>query len=126
MSKPAVVALSAAITLHDNVQCFEPRNREAQDLLQELQALKDTLKPAAAITDASLYDLDIPLRRCANACQEFDSALRPFLLKPFQRKGFKGWAKLDHVNHGVTGFRYSLAAYRSTFTIALTDFTLYA
>ncbi|KAL5374889.1 hypothetical protein PMIN06_012165 [Paraphaeosphaeria minitans] len=75
--------------------------------------------------DAHLSALELPLRRCGNACGEFLQELQSCCQRSGNdRQSFRDWAKLRYMGDNIEDFKDSLAAYKSTIIIALTDIQL--
>jgi hypothetical protein len=126
----ATVAFQASVTLHKTIQSFQSHHKRVRDLMDELEALNgvlislnETLHPTSEV---DLSALDIPLRRCGNACKEFQAELLKCLSNSNSvRTSFRDWAKLRYMDDDIDGFRRLLAGYKLTITIALTDASLY-
>ncbi|KAJ4310817.1 hypothetical protein N0V94_008254 [Neodidymelliopsis sp. IMI 364377] len=75
--------------------------------------------------DADLSALDLPLQRCGSACNEFLQELQKCCTRSGgDRHSFRDWAKLRYMGDNIDDFKDSLAAYKSTINIALTDMQL--
>ncbi|CAM1503502.1 Fc.00g010930.m01.CDS01 [Cosmosporella sp. VM-42] len=123
------VAFKSSIALYNTIQSFRFQPKRVRDLMGELEALHVVLQmlteTLSRATDTDLSALEIPLRRCSDACKEFEKEL----LKCCSRSGgdrtsFRDWAKLTYMGDGIDGVRQLLAGYKSTINIALTDATL--
>ena len=123
------VAFKSSIALYNTIQSFRFQPKRVRDLMGELEALHVVLQmlteTLSRATDTDLSALEIPLRRCSDACKEFEEEL----LKCSSRSGgdrtsFRDWAKLTYMGDGIDGVRQLLAGYKSTINIALTDATL--
>ncbi|KAF3027228.1 hypothetical protein E8E12_000140, partial [Didymella heteroderae] len=76
-------------------------------------------------TDTELPALDLPLRRCGSACDEFLQELQKCCSRSGgDRHSFRDWAKLRYMGDNIDDFKDSLAAYKSTINIALNDMQL--
>jgi hypothetical protein len=125
----ATFAFQSSITLIETVQSFEYHPKPVRDLKDELEALSAVLRSlietVGATTDKNLSALDIPLLRCGNACKEFEQVIRNCSSRSSSsRTSFREWAKLRYLGDDIKGFRDSVAGYKSTIIIALTDLTL--
>jgi hypothetical protein len=81
--------------------------------------LTDTVK---SDKDVNLTALDLPMQRCGNACNEFLQELQKCCSRSGgDKQSFRDWAKLRYMGDNIDEFKDSLAAYKSTITIALTD-----
>ena len=125
----ATFAFQSSITLYSTVQSFQSHPKRVRDLVEELEALSGVLGPlsetVSATTDVDFCNLDLPLLRCGNACNDFQQEL----LKCSSRSGgsrtsFRDWAKLRYMGDDIDGFRRLLAGYKLTISIALTDANL--
>ncbi|OKL60273.1 hypothetical protein UA08_04514 [Talaromyces atroroseus] len=126
----ASFAFQSSITLYETVKSFNSHPKRVRDLLEELEALIAVLGPVKdmSITPAgtSLPALDLPLKRCGNACKEFEQQLVKCSSRSGgDRKSFRDWARLRYMNDDIDGFRRLLAGYKLTINIALTDATLH-
>lgn len=121
-----VFAHKSCLTLYTTIQSFKTHPKRVRDLTAELEALITVLESLTdtmrSITDVNLSALELPLRRCGNACQEFLQELQNCCSRSgSDRTSFRDWAKLKYMGDNIDDFRDSLAAYKSTITIALTD-----
>jgi len=127
----ATFALKSCVTLCQKIREFQQHNEAVQDLIKELEALQGALvsltKTIDTMTDVNLSALNIPLLRCGHACNEFEEALQGCLATSGgTRAKFRGWGKLKYMGDDVDTFRRTLAGYKSTIIITITDATLYA
>jgi hypothetical protein len=127
----ASFAFQSSITLYETVKSFNSHPKRVRDLIEELEALIAVLGPLkdmiATPAGTSLPALDLPLKRCGNACKEFEQQLVKCSLRSGgDRKSFRDWARLRYMSDDIDGFRRLLAGYKLTINIALTDATLYA
>ena len=125
----ATFAFQSSVTLNKTIQRFKFHPKRVRDLMEELEALSGVLssltETVSATTDVDLSALDLPLRRCDNACKEFEQEI----IKCSSRSGgsrssFRDWAKLRYMGDDIDSFRQLLAGYKSTIVIALTDANL--
>jgi hypothetical protein len=125
----ASFAFQASITLYETVKSFHSHPKRVRDLTEELEAFIAVLGPLkdmiATPAGTSLPALDLPLKRCGNACKDFEQQLMKCLSQSGgDRKSFRDWARLRYMSDDIDGFRRLLAGYKLTFNIALTDATL--
>lgn len=121
-----IFAHKSCLTLHTTLQSFKNHPKRVRDLLDELEtligvleSLTDTVKSDAG---GNLSVLDLPLQRCGNACNEFLQELQKCCSRSGgDKKSFRDWAKLKYMGDDINDFQDSLAAYKSTITIALID-----
>lgn len=124
-----VFAHKSCLTLYTTIQSFKNHPRRVRDLLEELEALIGVLESLNDTmrlhTDVDLAALDLPLRRCGSACDEFLQELQKCCSRSGgDRHSFRDWAKLRYMGDNIDDFKDSLAAYKSTINIALTDMQL--
>lgn len=126
----ATFALKVTVSLYNDVKSFRTHPKRVRDLLEELNALEGVLKmlvetAAGADANVELSALEIPLRRCSEACEEFGEELEKCCARSStDRTSFRDWAKMKYMGDDIDGFRQQLASYKSTINIALTDVTL--
>jgi hypothetical protein len=124
-----IFAHKSCVTLYTTIQSFKTHPKRVRDLIEELEALigvLDSLSDSVrSHTDVDLPALDLPLRRCGSACDEFLQELQRCCSRSGgDRKSFRDWAKLRYMGDNIDDFKDSLAAYKSTINIALTDMQL--
>jgi hypothetical protein len=124
-----IFAHKSCLTLHTTIQSFKTHPKRVRDLVEELEALIGVLESLTdtigSDTDVNLSALDLPLRRCGTACDEFLQELQKCCARSGgDKKSFRDWAKLKYMGDDINDFKDSLAAYKSTITIALTDVQL--
>lgn len=101
--------------MHDPVE-------ELNVLAEVLNWLTDTVN---AIPDTDFSTLKIPLLRRGNACKDFEKEVLSCSSRSSGgRKSFRDGAKTKYMGEDIDGFRRSLAAYKLTIHIALTDIHL--
>lgn len=125
----AAFAFQSSITLYETIKSFSSHPKRVRDLIEELEALIAVLSPlkdmAMTTAGTSLPALDLPLKRCGNACKEFEQQLLKCASRSGgDRKSFRDWARLRYMSDDIDGFRRLLAGYKLTINIALTDATL--
>ncbi|KAF2715949.1 hypothetical protein K431DRAFT_258517, partial [Polychaeton citri CBS 116435] len=125
----AVFAFQSSVKLYQTVGSFNSHQQRVKDLVEELSALSGVLSTLAetikGMTGVDFSALDLPLKRCGDACKDFEGEL----LKSSSRSGgnrtsFRDWAKLRYMREDIDGFRRLLAGYKMTVTIALIDANL--
>jgi hypothetical protein len=124
-----IFAHKSCLTLHKTIQSIKSHPKRVRDLVDELEALIGVLQSLAdtmkSDTDANLPALDLPVKRCGSACDEFLQELQKCCARSGgDRKSFRDWAKLKYMGDNIDDFKDSLAAYKSTIAIALTDVQL--
>lgn len=119
-----VFAHKSCLTLFTTIQSFKTQPKRVRDLILELESLIGVLE-SLSDTIRSHADVDFPelhtlLRRCGNACDEFLQELLKYSSRSgADRQSFRDWAKLRYMGDDIDDFKDSLAAYKSTITIAL-------
>jgi hypothetical protein len=121
-----IFAHKSCLTLHSTIQSFKSHPKRVRDLVHELETLSSVLESLTdtikSETGVDLSALDLPLQRCGNACTEFLEELQKCCSRSGgDRQSFRDWAKLRYMGDNMDDFKDSLAAYKSTITIALTD-----
>jgi hypothetical protein len=124
-----ILAHKSCLALHTTIQSFKTHPKRVRDLIEELEALIGVLESLTETlksdSNVKLSTLDLPIQRCGKACNEFLQELQ----KCYSRSGndrtsFRDWAKLRYMGDNIDDFKNSLAAYKSTITIALIDVQL--
>jgi hypothetical protein len=126
----ATFAFKSSVSLSNTIRDYQHHPNRVRDLLQELDALSNVLrsltKSLSATTGVDLSALEIPLRRCDNACKEFGQELMKCSSRSDStRTSFRDWARLMYMGGDIDSFKHLLAGYKSTITIALADASLY-
>ncbi|KAJ6284227.1 hypothetical protein J3E71DRAFT_390648 [Bipolaris maydis] len=108
---------------------FTHKSCRVRNLIEELEALIGVLESLSETMklhiDVDVSALDLPLRRCGRACDEFLQELQKCCSRSGgDRQSFWDWAKLRYMGDDINDFVDSLAAYKSTINIALTDIQL--
>ncbi|KAJ4992430.1 hypothetical protein SVAN01_02139 [Stagonosporopsis vannaccii] len=121
-----ICAHKSCLALHTMIQSFQNHPKRVRDLIKELEALIGVLESLSdtmrSQTDVDFPALDLPLRRCGTACEEFLEELRRCSSRSGgDRKSFRDWAKLRYMGDNIDDFKDSLAAYKSTLSIAIMD-----
>lgn len=125
----ATFALNSSVALYKTVQSFNSHQERVHDFAGETSALSEVLGSLTATitsSDLDLTALEVPLRRCGKACEEFEQEIK----KCSQRSGgsrasFRDWARLRYMGDDIDSFRRVLSGYKMTITIALSDANLY-
>ncbi|KAK2040713.1 hypothetical protein LZ31DRAFT_473919 [Colletotrichum somersetense] len=125
----ASFAFTSSVSLHNTIQGYKNHPKRVRDLVQEsktlsevLSLLTDTVKTTGEL---DLSALELPLRRCGEACKEFeDELLRCSSRSGGDRTSFRDWAKLQYMGDDIDEFTQLLAGYKSTINIALADANL--
>ncbi|KAH3996966.1 hypothetical protein HBH98_053670 [Parastagonospora nodorum] len=111
-----IFAHKSCVTLYTTIQSFK---LIPNTLIGVLESLVETVK---SDKDVDLSSLNLPMQRCGNACNEFLQELQTCCSRSGgDRTSFRDWAKLRYIGDNIDDFKDSLAAYKSTITIALID-----
>ncbi|KAK2617035.1 hypothetical protein QQS21_000129 [Conoideocrella luteorostrata] len=106
----ATFAGQCSVALYQTITSYQSHQQHVRDLVNE---------------ELRIPALEIPLKRCAKACQEFSQAIKKFSMRSDgKRTSFRDWARLRYMGEDVDGFRRLLSGYKMTITIALTDASL--
>lgn len=126
-----LVALSyqASKALHDTIKSFKQHPKYVRDLKDELDALEGVLlllEQSLPTSDLDDYQaLEYPVRRCGQACEEFQKALQKCSGRDSGNgSSFRGWLKIRWLGSDIHGFRDTLAGYKSTIAIAMAGVNL--
>ena len=119
----AVFALQSSKALYQVIQSFQSNQRVIRELSEELETLQGVLKSlerVAANNTTDLQELKLPLERCDKACREFEVVITKCTPHSHgARTSFRDWAKLQYMGDDISGFKNTLAGYKSTISIAL-------
>jgi hypothetical protein len=125
----ATFALNSSLALYETVVRFQSLPKNVRDLLQELEILiavldvLDKLVQTTAQEDLTL--LDLPLKQCGSACQDFEQEITKLFSKYGKNQiSFHDWANLRYMGNNIDGFRHCLAVYKQTINIALSHTSL--
>lgn len=131
---PGLVGLGTAacggvVSLCKLIQSFRHHPKQVRDLMQGLEELQGVLQPLAKTVNSDigidLSALEIPLRRCINACKEFEQEILKCSSRlSGDRTSFRDWAKLRYMGDDIDGFRRQLSGYQLTIGVALADANL--
>ncbi|KAJ6005657.1 hypothetical protein N7451_003601 [Penicillium sp. IBT 35674x] len=117
------LALQSSIVLYQTVQSLQSRDKVIRELRQELEALQGVLQALQESTgnlDVDLASLEQPLKRCNNACEDFNALIRRCTSHSTEeRSSRRDWVKLRYMGEDISGFKNMLAGYKSTISIAL-------
>ncbi|KAF2719906.1 hypothetical protein K431DRAFT_271654 [Polychaeton citri CBS 116435] len=123
--------IQSSNSLYEAIKSFQNHPQKVKRLIDELEALKNVLEALKMVvegpTPEDFNSLELPLKRCAEACKEFEELLASCSKnsgKP--RTSFRDWAKLKYLGGDINDFRDTLAVYKSTISIALTGANLRA
>lgn len=123
------LALKATILLCQTVQSVQSRERLIRELREELQDLSDLLENLQELTshtDIDLKALESLLKRCADACTDFNILVKDCTQHSSEtRYSKRDWLKIRYMGEDISGFRNMLAGYKSTITIAIAYVNLY-
>ncbi|KAK1521602.1 hypothetical protein CABS01_16506 [Colletotrichum abscissum] len=122
----ALLAFKSSIALYNTIQGIRTQPKRVRDLANELSAVSEVLHSLTEIIGNAPGDdlsaLELPLRRCDEACKEFEQELlRCSSRSGGDRASFRDWAKLQYMGDGIDEFTQLLAGYKSTINIALAD-----
>ncbi|PIG88198.1 hypothetical protein AARAC_010708 [Aspergillus arachidicola] len=124
----ATFAFKASLSLYETVNSFRSHTKRVRDLIEELEALSGVLAPLQELLDTTTHEnlsaLELPLRRCGNACSEFEQEIIKCSSRSANRTSFRDWAKLRYLGDDIDGFRRMLSGYKLTINVALTDANL--
>ena len=116
--------VQAGNSLYATIQSYKTHPKFVRDLKDELEALNSVLQVLGeTVNDSTSGDfasLELPLRRCKNACKEFEETL----LKCTERNGgsrskFRAWLQVRYMDSDINGFKDALSGYKSTISIAI-------
>jgi hypothetical protein len=121
-----IFAHKSCLALHTTIRSFKAHPKRVRDLVNELETLSSVLESLTdtikSDTGVDLSALELPLQRCGDACNEFLQELQKCCSRSGgDKQSFRDWAKLRYMGDDIDDFKDSLAAYKSTITIALTD-----
>ncbi|EOA90859.1 uncharacterized protein SETTUDRAFT_102238 [Exserohilum turcica Et28A] len=124
-----IFAHKPCLTLHKTIQSFKTHSKRVRNLIKKLEAIIGVLESLSDTIqlhkDVDISSLNLPLRRCSRACDEFLQELQKCCSRSGgDRQSFRDWAKLRYMGDDINDFVDSLAAYKSTINIALTDIQL--
>lgn len=125
----ATVAHKSCLVLYTTIQSFKTQPKQVRNLLMELQALTNVLELLSDTmrthTSVDYPSLCLPLQQCSSACNRFLQGLQKCCLQSgSNRQNFRDWAKLRYMGDDIDDFKDSMAAYKSTISIAITDMEL--
>jgi hypothetical protein len=129
----ATLAYNSSKALYEITKDIKDAPKTFLDLKTDLEALQSVLNSlktelnrkdrATALSEAQrsvLEELELPLRSCSDACDEFKSKLAKLLSRSGDgHTSFRDKVKLQFQDKEVSAFRFRLASYKSTLTIAL-------
>ncbi|XP_014550964.1 hypothetical protein COCVIDRAFT_42647 [Bipolaris victoriae FI3] len=117
--------IKSSSTLYQTLKELNNHQKYVRELKAELDVLSlvlASLHQAILDDEADFTLLKLPLFRCGCACIEFNMVVKD-ATKQFYGSlaSFRDWAKLKYMGDDIDNFTDSLAAYKSTINIALTD-----
>ncbi|KAJ5223231.1 hypothetical protein N7468_007773 [Penicillium chermesinum] len=125
----ATFAFQSSVSLYKTVESFRSHPKRVRDLLIELDALSAVLAHLVELVqsnpDVNLSLLNLPLLRCGDICKGFQQELMKYAARSTSNHtSFRDWAKLMYKGENIDDVRNSLASYKATINIALTDTNL--
>lgn len=125
----ATFAFQASVSLYETISSYNSHQQRVRDLVEEASSLSVVLgsltQTIAASADLDLSALEIPLRRCGKACNEFEEEIKRCSSRSGNsRTSFRDWARLRYMGEDIDGFRRVLSGYKLTISIALSDANL--
>lgn len=122
-------AVESVVTLLNTVKSFQSHKRRIRNLLEDLEALVAVLKSLIeminATTGMDFSALELPLRRCGNACEDYRKEISKCSSRSSSNHtSLLDWAKLRYMGEDIDGFRRLVAGYKLTIDIALADANL--
>lgn len=118
----------SSVALYQTIQSFRSSKRSIRELEEELGALTAVLQSLNDVANGSNVDfssLELPLRRCGKACQEFEKLVGKITQHSSgSRTSFRDWANLTYMGGDITAFKNMIAGYKSIIMIALGDANL--
>ena len=123
------VSCQASKALRDTIHSYRNHTKNVRDLKDELEALEETLQllnvTSPGLNDADFAAVELPLRRCGCACEEFRQILEKCAGRTDDdRSKFRSWLKIRWMGSDINGFRDTLASYKSTIAIAIAGVNL--
>jgi hypothetical protein len=105
-----IFAHKSCLTLHTTIQSFKTHPKRVRDLVNELEALIGVLESlndnVKSHPDVNLSILDLPLRRCGNACNEFLQELQKCCSRSGgDKRSFRDWTKLRYMGDDINDFK---------------------
>ena len=118
-------AFQSSKTLYRLVSSFENHGRYVRQLKDEVEALNSVLGTLHDTIDQNELDLsalELPLRSCGTACQEFAEVIEQCSARSKgSRTSFRDWFRISYMGKDIAGFTSVVAGYKATITIALCD-----
>ncbi|KAL3433241.1 hypothetical protein BDV09DRAFT_113190 [Aspergillus tetrazonus] len=118
-------AIQSANALKDTVRRVKEHGKELGRLQHEPQDLSETLsilRQVGGIDASVLADLQRPIERCNQSCQEFEDLINKHSTQ--STPGFRDWAKLRFMGGDIDRFINALAVHKSTISIGLDQITM--
>lgn len=99
------LALQSSIVLYQTVQSLQSRDKAIRELRQELEALQgvlQALKESTGNLDVDLASLEQPLKRCNNACDDFNTLIKRCTSHSTEdRSSKRDWVKLRYMGEDI-------------------------
>ena len=132
----AALAYASCKALHQTVKRIQDAPKTFLDLSTDLETLRGVLGTLGTKLNSEdnhhalpetltsyIKDLELPLKACSDACNQFKLKLDKVMSNSTdEHASFRDRVRLHFREKEVTAFRYRLASYKSTLTIAL-EFT---
>lgn len=122
-------AFQCSITLYQTVRDVQSQDRKARALKSELAELSGVLESLLETVnnnpELDFKTLELPLRRCGNACKEYgEIVVRCTKYSTASRSSVRDWVAQKYMQGDITEFRDMLAGYKLTINIALANANL--
>jgi hypothetical protein len=121
-------ALAGTKVLYQTIESFRNSSKIIKSLEEELKLLVQVLESLQTVVDSPDTDftpLELPLKRCGTACQDFEKLILKIAPKGDEdRRKFRGWFKLQYLGDDIKSFKETLGVYRSIVCIAIGDANL--
>lgn len=129
LASQVTFAFQASVMLYRTVKSFNSHLKHIRDFAQETIALSKVLGSLTETLSASrnldLSALEVPLRRCGEACKEFEREIQKCSQQlGGSRLSFRDWTKVTYMGGDINDFRRVLSGYKMTIIIALNDANL--
>lgn len=99
-------ALQSSVMLYQTVKNLQSRSNVIRELLQELEALQSVLQvleESVGNLHLDLESLDLPLRRCTNACRDLNTLIkRSTSHSTEERSSKRDWLKLRYLGGDIS------------------------
>jgi hypothetical protein len=122
-------ALASCSALTSNIKSFQSKERTVRELRGETQGLElvlRTLQESMGNIDVSMEFLEQPLKRCRDACTDFNTLITKSTEHSADgRVSIGDWLSLQYMGEDIKEFKNTLAGYKATITIALACVNMY-